>query len=150
MAPEKYTVSVREVVAENVRAICDLAVKEKQKQYVVANAIAIAEACYSETAWFRAVYADEIPVGLIVLEVNLDAAEYLLWRFMIDANFQRFNVGRQALALVIEYVKNQPDAVEFLTSVVPGEDCPQGFYESLGFELTGEWIDGEAVMRLRF
>jgi diamine N-acetyltransferase len=150
MTSRKYTISLRDVDSKNVRAICDLAAKEEQKQYVVTNAIAIAEACYSETAWFRAVYANEIPVGLIVLEVNLDAPEYLLWRFMIDSNFQGLNVGRQALTLIIDHVKSQPESVELLTSVVPGAHCPQGFYESLGFEITGEWLDGEAVMKLSF
>jgi len=37
-----------------------------------------------------------------------------------------------------------------LTSVVQTKGGPQGFYESLGFKLTGEYDDGDADMRLLF
>jgi len=143
-------VTLRQVTADNVRDICELAVKEEQRTYVVANAIAIAEACFSEEDWYRAIYADEKPVGLAVLKVQPDNARYFLWRFMIDARYQKSNYGRRAMELLIEHVKCQLDAAEFLTSVVPGDHCPQGFYESLGFKLTGEWDNGEAIMRLGF
>ena len=143
-------VSLREVTPDNVRDICELAVRKEQNSYVVANAIAIAEACLSKEDWYRSIYVDEIPVGLAVVKVQPDNGRYFLWRFMIDARYQKLNYGHRAMELLIEHVKTQPNAVEFSTSVVPGDHCPQGFYESLGFHLTGEWDNGEAMMRLRF
>ncbi len=74
--------------------------------------------------------------------------EYFLWRFMIDARYQGKDFGRHAIALLIEYVKTRPNVVELLTSCHQGEGSPQGFYESLGFKLTGEIDEEEAVMRL--
>ena len=141
-------VTLRQVTADNVRGICELAVKEEQNTYVVANAIAIAEACFSEEDWCRAIYADEKPVGLAVVKVQPDNNRYFLWRLMIDARYQKLNYGHRAMELLIEHVKHQLNAAEFLTSVVQGDHCPQGFYESLGFQLTGEWDNGEAIMRL--
>ena len=41
------------------------------------------------------------------------------------------------------------NATEMLTSVVPGEGSPLGFYEGLGFVPTGEIDEGESVMRLK-
>lgn len=143
-------VTLRRVTADNVRDICELAVKEEQNAYVVANAIAIAEACLSKRDWYRAIYADEMPVGLAVVKIEPDNAKYLLWRFMIDARYQKLNYGHRAMELLIEHVKTKSNAAEFLTSVVPGDHCPQGFYERLGFQLTGDWDNGEAIMRLRF
>jgi diamine N-acetyltransferase len=143
-------VTLRKITKDNVRSICELAVKKEQSTYVVPNAIAIAEACFSNEDWYRAIYADEIPVGLAVLKVQPDNARYLLWRFMIDARYQKSDFGRRAMELLIDHVKTKPNAVEFLTSVVPGDHCPQGFYEKLGFHLTGEWDDGEAIMSLGF
>jgi diamine N-acetyltransferase len=35
-----------------------------------------------------------------------------------------------------------------VTSIVPGEGSPHGFYLNYGFEATGEWLDHEQVMRL--
>ena len=67
---------------------------------------------------------------------------------MIDARYQGSNYGRRAMKLLIEHVKTKPNNGEFFTSVVPGDRCPQGFYENLGFQLTGEWHEGETMMRL--
>mgnify|MGYP001819673178 CR=1 FL=1 len=143
-------VTLREVTAANVREICDLSVKENQRPYVVSNAVAVAEACLSKEDWYRAIYAGEMPVGLAVLKVEPENAKHLLWRFMIDSRYQSLNYGRRAMELLIAHVKSNPNALEFLTSVVPGDHCPQGFYEKLGFIVTGEWLEGEAIMRLRF
>ena len=141
-------ITLREVTAETVRAICNLSVHEDQKQFVAPNAVSIAQAYFSKEAWFRAVYADDTPVGFVMLADDPAKPEYYLWRFMIDARYQRQRYGRRAMELVIEHVRRRPGAVELLTSVVQADGGPQGFYESLGFQLTGEYEDGEAVMRL--
>jgi diamine N-acetyltransferase len=67
---------------------------------------------------------------------------------MIGARYQSIGFGRRAMTLLIQHVKTRPNATELLTSVVQVEDSPQGFYEKLGFELTGEYEDGEAMMKL--
>jgi len=51
---------------------------------------------------------------------------------------------------LIEHVKTLPNAIELLTIVVQTNGGPQGFHESLGFKLTGEYDDGDADMRLLF
>ena len=141
-------VSLKEITADTVRAICDLSVLEEQKQFVAPNAVSIAQAYFSEYAWFRAIYADDTPVGFLMLYDNAEKPEYFLWRFMIDARYQRMGLGRRALELLIEYVRTRPDAKELFTSVHQAEGGPQGFYESMGFRLTGDMEEGEAVLRL--
>ena len=148
MASDKFAVTLREVTSENVRSICELSVNEEQKAYVAPSAIAVAEACYSREDWLQAIYADETPVGLAVVNVKPQQARFFLWRFMVDARYQRSGYGRRAMILLIEQVKTKPNNGEFFTSVVPGDHCPQGFYENLSFQLTGEWYEGEALMRL--
>ena len=66
---------------------------------------------------------------------------------MIDARYQKFGFARQAMLQLFEYVRTRPGAKEIFCSCVPGEGSPQGFYESLGFTLTGEMEDDEVVMR---
>lgn len=147
---ERSNVTLRHISKDTVWTICNLFVQEDQKQFVEPNAISISEAYFSKEAWFRAIYAEEIPVGFVMLEEQATKAKYFLWRFMIDAKYQNLGFGRQAIELLIEYVKTKPNATELITSVVQANGGPQGFYESLGFELTGEYDDGEAVMRLLF
>jgi diamine N-acetyltransferase len=141
-------VSLREITADTVRAICRLEVREEQKKFVAPNALSIAQAYFSEYAWFRAIYADDTPVGFLMLEDQSRKPEYYLWRFMIDARYQGMGFGRRALEILIEHVRGRPNATELLTSIHVAEGSPQGFYERLGFRLTGEYEEEEAMMRL--
>ncbi|MHC5209879.1 MAG: GNAT family N-acetyltransferase [Planctomycetota bacterium] len=140
--------TLREITAETFGAVCKLAVNDAQKKFVAPNAYSIAQAHFSEHAWFRAVYADDTPVGFVMLSDKPEEPEYYLWRFMIDARYQRMGYGRRAIGLLVEHVRTRPGASELLTSVVPGEGGPQPFYEGLGFAPTGEFDEGEAMLRL--
>ena len=91
---------------------------------------------------------DEEPAGFLMIEDNPAKPEYYLWRFMIDARHQGKQIGRRAMELLIAHVVERPDAIELLTSVVQSPGGPQEFYEKLGFRLTGDYEDGEAMMRL--
>jgi len=146
---DSAVVSLREVTAETVRSICRLTVAPDQDRFVAPNAVSIAEAHFTPEAWFRAVYADDTPVGFVMLERIPERHEYGLWRFMIAAPFQRRGYGRRALELVVEDVRSaDPAATELVTSWVPGDGSPEGFYTRFGFEPTGEVEEGELVGRL--
>ena len=141
--------SLREVTRDTVREICRLRVRTDQEGFVAPNAFSIAQAYFErDKAWFRAVYANETPVGFVMLSDDPVKPEYYLWRFMIDARYQRFGFGRRAIELLIDHVRIQPDAKALFTSVVPGNGTPGPFYEKLGFVYTGAEGDGELVMRL--
>lgn len=149
MSGKDGTVSLREITRDSVRAIVKLKVAPNQEQFVATNGMSIAEAHYSpEVAWFRAIYLDDTPAGFVMLSDDPVKQEYYLWRFMIDARFQRQGIGQRAIALVLDYVRSRPGAKCLLTSVVPGEGTPGPFYQKLGFEFTGEADeDGELFMK---
>lgn len=146
------TVTLREVTKETVRTILRLKVAPEQQGFVANNAISISEAYFTPQAWFRAIYADETPVGFLMLYDEPEGPEgtvYYLWRFMIDARYQKMGFGRQALRLLIDHVRTRPNATELLLSYVPEAGGPQAFYESLGFAHTGKEHDGELEMSFR-
>lgn len=141
-------VSLREITAETVRRVCDLAVSPEQRGLVATNAESIAEAYFEPRAWFRAVYADGTPVGFVMLYEDSEGPEYAVWRFMISAEHQGRGYGRRAMEMVIDHVRGRPGARELRLSYVPAENGPEPFYRSLGFRPTGEVEDGEVVMSL--
>ena len=144
-------VTLRPVTRDTVRAICALKVAPAQERLVAPNAWSIAEAYFEpESAWFRAVYADEVPVGFVMFEDDTARQEYWLWRFMIDARYQGRGYGRRAIELLIAHAQTRPGARALYTSCVPGDGSPCPFYENLGFRYTGVVDDGELVMRLDF
>jgi diamine N-acetyltransferase len=144
-------IALREITKENLLDILKLKVASYQEKFVASNAVSIAQAHFSpEVAWFRAIYADEVPVGFLMLEDDPNNASYFLWRLMIDERFQKHGFGKRALQLLIEHIKTRPRATALLTSCVLGEGTPCQFYEKLGFIYTGDVDDGELIMRLEF
>ena len=115
-------VTLREFTRENLDDILGLTVTSEQENFIASNAVSIAEAhFYPEVTWFRAIYADETPVGFILLDDDPVKSFYAVWRFMIDARFQKHGFGKRALGLVIEYVKTRPknEALVLPTVVMP-------------------------------
>lgn len=145
---DKQAVTLREITRDNIHPVLKLEVADGQKSFVASNAYSIAEAHFSEQAWYRAIYAGEIPVGFAMLAMDRKDPEYHLWRFMIDKAHQGKGYGSQAMLQIIDFVKAQPGAEELTLSYVPGEGCPAPFYAKLGFEETGEWDDDERIMKL--
>jgi diamine N-acetyltransferase len=145
------SVALREVTAETLRAVLALSVSPQQSHYVAPNAVSIAEAHFHPEAWFRAIYVGEEPAGFLMLhDENLkpDPEQddfYYLWRMMVDERFQGHGVGRTALELLVVHVRNRPGARRLLTSCLPGEHSPEGFYLSCGFERTGVMLDDREI-----
>lgn len=145
-------VTLREITSKTVRAVTKLAVRPDQERFVAPNAVSLAEALFSDEAWYRAIYADDELVGFVMLwDETLKASpppepKIGLWRFMIDAKYQRRRIGAEAIRLVLEYVRSRPGVRHFYTSYVPGPGGPEAFYLGLGFEPNGDVDDGEVVL----
>ena len=143
-------VSLREIKRETLRPFLRMKVAESQERMVANNAVSIAQAHFEPKAWFRGIYADETPVGFIMLYDDPEEPVYFLWRLMVADEFQGMGYGRKAIAQLVEYVKTRPNATELKVSHVPDlPGNPGPFYQKLGFEYTGEEDDGELVMRLK-
>lgn len=147
-------VSLAEITRANVRAVCRLLVAPSQRGFVAPNAVSLAEALVHPHAWYRAITADDVPVGFVLLSEdpagNPDGTpEYYLWRLMIAEGLQGRGYGRAAVALVVEHVRSLPEARELIVSWGEGEGSPEPFYLGLGFERTGEMDGDEVLGRLR-
>jgi diamine N-acetyltransferase len=145
--PQNPEISLREVTAETVRAVCKLDVRPAQRGFVAPNSFSIAQAHFEPRAWFRAVYANETPVGFVMLELDRERESYFLWRFMIDAAHQGRGYGKRALDLVLAYVRTLPGARELRSSYLPGRGSPRDFYLRYGFVETPERDGREVVIR---
>lgn len=143
-------VTLREITNENLFAILKLsnALTPPQKHMVATNALSIAEAHYDAEAWYRAIYADETPVGFLMLHDTPEGWGYFLWRLMVAAPYQRMGFARRAIDLLIEYVKTRPGATTLATSCGEGLGSPEGFYRRLGFVRDGKMYDDEVGLSM--
>jgi SAM-dependent methyltransferase len=146
--PGRPRVSLRRIDADNVLAVCGLDVAPTQQTHVARNALTVAEAAYDQNAWLRGIYAGDEPVGLLALVADTEKPDYWLARLMIAGQHQGRGYGRDAMALLVQHVRELPEARELQTSCVPDDDGPLEFYRSLGFEQTGDVHQGELVLRL--
>ncbi|MEQ8858179.1 MAG: GNAT family N-acetyltransferase [Pseudomonadales bacterium] len=148
-------VTLREITADTVIAVINLAVTEYQNRFVAPNAVSLAQALFAPEAWYRAIYLQEVPVGFVMLEDEslLDPMpenpQVGVWRFMVDAKHQRKGVGRAAMLLVIDHVRRKGLFKKLAISYVPQDGSPEKLYLSLGFKPTGEMDEDEVVMELQ-
>lgn len=149
-------VTIREVTDENREAILALRVAPAQERFVgtVAWALMDAEEIPEGKPWYRAIYADDQPVGYVMISWNVTPepprifGPWFLWKLLIDERHQRCGYGRETVRLVADIVRAN-GAAELLTSCVPGADGPEPFYRHIGFSPTGELDEnGEIVLAL--
>lgn len=148
-------VELVEITEENVDAVLRLRVAPEQEQFVASNAISIAQAHFSDRAWFRAIRADGELVGFVMLSDDTmvperpSPCEVGLWRLMVSRDHQGKGVGRQTMLQIIDLVKDKPGVDLFTTSYAPGPGCPEPFYRKLGFEPNGFMDEDEIVLEYK-
>jgi diamine N-acetyltransferase len=149
-------VTLREVTDENRHAILAVRVAPTQERFVgtVAGALTDAREIPQGKPWYRAIYADDQPVGFVMLSWNVKPeppriiGPWFLWKLLVDERHQRLGYGREAVRLVADIVSAN-GAAELLTSCVPGADGPEPFYRRVGFIPTGELDEnGEIILAL--
>jgi len=149
-------VALRPITAGNRQAMDDLRVLPEQENFVDGVRRSLAEAAVKPDArpWYRGIYVGSVPVGFVMLADGVPPGNedipwrYYLWRFLIDARFQGRGYGRAALDQVVAYLRTKPNADLLVTSVVPGDGSPLGFYVRYGFRATGQMFDREQVLQL--
>lgn len=149
-------ITLRQITDVNQQAVQDLRTTSAQERFVstVAYTLREAERNPQDNPWLRAIYADEQPVGLVMVAWNFvpnpphTAGPYFLWKLLIDQKHQGKGYGREAMRQVIDLVRAD-GASELLTSYVEGEGSPFGFFTKLGFVPRGD-VDpeGEVLLRL--
>src|SRR3954447_14040552 len=149
-------ISLREITEDNAASVRALRTRPDQERFVSSVVGSLAEAAEVPQAnpWVRAVYADDQPVGFVMLAWNVDPqppgiiGPWFLWKLLIDHRHQRLGYGHQVMRQVVELIRTE-GANELLTSYGLGAGSPAGFYEALGFVPTGAVDDdGEVLARL--
>lgn len=72
-----------------------------------------------------------------------------LIRFMVDQRFQGKGIGRKAMALILDQMKQKYPSEAIFLSTGPENTKVIAFYETFGFTYTGTIQHGEAVYALQ-
>jgi diamine N-acetyltransferase len=150
-------VTLRELTDVNREAVLALRLAPEQERFVggsVQNALADAAEYPQAKPWYRAVYAGDEPIGFVMISWNCEPqppeiiGPWFLWKLLIDKHHQGHGYASDVVRQVAELVRAE-GATELLTSVVPGDAGPAGFYERFGFVPTGDLdVNNEVIVRL--
>lgn len=149
-------VALRATTAENREAVVALRVAPSQKAFIpeVEESLNEARDTPEGNPWYRAMYADDQPVGFVRLSWNVSPdppriiGSWFLWRLLIDERHQRRGHGREAVRLVADVARDH-GASELLTSHALGVGSPAPFYRQVRFVPTGAHDEsGEVILAL--
>ena len=147
-------VELKEVIEDNFYEVIQLKVSDAQEasKYVAPNVRSIAE-CWlyrkNEDVFPYAVYNGNNVIGFLLLDLDAEEREYMIWRMMVDAKHQGNGYGRQIVEAVIEMGRNDKDYDVLIADYVEGNAQMKYLLESLGFERTGfDEECNEVLMRL--
>ena len=140
---------LREITEQNYQQILDLSTGKGQEKFVMPNLYSLAHAwVFQKTARPYALYEGEEPVGFIMLDWRPEEKTAEIWRFMIDYRHQGKGYGRRAMELALEGVRRGRVGDRAELDCVAGNEKAQALYHSLGFQETGNTLDGEIQMEL--
>jgi GNAT superfamily N-acetyltransferase len=146
-------ISLRPIDEANREAVEALDVSPEQQRFVSTAADSIREAAHEPNgrALYWAIYADETPVGFVMISDDVGGPGYFpqyLWKLFIDMRHQGRGYGTATLDLIVDYFRRRPEVKIMRTSCGQGEGGPLGFYERYGFEQTGEIVfDNEILLQ---
>jgi len=146
---------LRPIDEANRGAVEALDVSPEQQRFVSTAVDSIREAAREPDgrALYWAVYADEMPVGFVMISDDVGGPGYFpqyLWKLFIDERYQGRGYGAATLDLIAGYVRRRPEVEIIRTSCGQGEGSPLGFYERYGFEQTGEIVfDNEILLHYK-
>ena len=143
-------VELREVTAENRKAVAALELDPAQEDLVASNAESLAEARFDRDARPRAVYAGDRLVGFLMYDAGAadDKRAAVIYRFMIDRRHQGKGYGRAALAKALDEIRTIPQIRKVSISYMPDNPIAKPFYASFGFVEVGLDEDGEMLAEL--
>ena len=127
---------LRKVGKDNYEAICELDVKNEQEEFVACNMWSLVESMFNEGYETRGIYCDDEPVGFFMW-VKESPSRVSIWRFMVDQNYQQKGIGRIALSLALDEIKNDNELKEIEICYDPKNPVAKDFYSSFGFVEVG-------------
>ncbi len=146
------------ITDDNVWDVYKMSVSKHQEDFVAPNDQSLIEAYVTllkgENVHTFAINQGDTPVGFVMLGYGAQEGDpeiakdnYLIWRFMIDQEYQGKGYGKQALHEIIKFIKSFPngEAKACWLSYEPENTFAKKFYASFGFEETGEICDDELV-----
>ena len=148
------TTALRPVTLQDVAPLHKVIVRDDQDGFVAPNAITIAQARFETGAYDFCIWDGEQRVGILALidmsehddvtEIDDPNAVYV-WRLLIGKDAQGAGHGTAAMRFAEDWGRARGRSVVQVQAVQENK-AAIGFYQSLGYALTGREADGEVQL----
>lgn len=123
--------------------------RTSQGGLVAPNLFSIAESKVEATFMPLAIYDNHTMVGFIMWGIDPDDGEYWIYRLMVDEKYQGKGFGKAAVVEVLKRLK-ELGAGRVYVGYKPQNVVAASLFASLGFERTGQMLQGEFIAKLEF
>lgn len=142
-------VELVELHAQNWYECCELEVSEEQKQYMVPNAVSIAQSKFEPTLKTYGISFSGKLVGFVMYNTVPEELDgYWIYRIMVDKQYQGQGIGKAAAAHMIAQMAALPDAKKIVVGYRPENEGAHRLYASLGFRDEGNRFGEEMAVIL--
>ena len=143
-------VNLRPVTTDNFWDVVSLEVSDDQENFVASNAISIAQSKVEPSFIPLAIYNDQTIVGFLMYGIDPEDGNYWIIRLMVDEKYQKNGYGKRAMEIIIDKIKEDKNHNKLIISTDPKNVVGLNLYKKLGFKSTGEILDEEEVLELRY
>lgn len=143
-------INFRKITEENFDIIIRMK-RPEGEHFVSSNAYSLAQAWLYRDAgdvYPVAIYDDDVPVGFMMLDEDLEDRCLVLWRIMFPEEHTGKGYGTEMLRQIISMAKESRKYDYLLLDCAPDNKRARHVYEKVGFRDTGEMEDGENIFRL--
>jgi len=145
-------IKLKEVTKESFEEVIALKVDEKQEGFLRSNIYSLAQAKFYPEMCPLAIYDDdEVLVGFLMYRTDhLKGNSYLIFRLMIDEQYQAKGYVREALTILIKKLQKDKSRDTIYIDVKPENSVAIKLYKELGFIDKGKIVEGEIVLELSY
>ena len=136
------SVTLRDITGDNYFQVLELKISPEQEaaKFVAPVVRSLADAWYYREegiTYPKAIYAKDDLVGFIMYDLDPEAQQVFIWRFLIDQRYQGKGYGRQTIETVLAMAKEQAQMTKVVADYVDGNEPMKKILLDLGFEETG-------------
>jgi diamine N-acetyltransferase len=143
-------ITLQNIDADNFWDIVSLDVSESQHEFILSNAVSIAQSKVQPECIPLAIYNDKIPVGFAMYCIDRDDGEYWIYRLMIDEKYQSKGFGKAAMQLLLNEIQRDKRHNKIFLGVHTESINAVKLYENLGFRFNNQVFSKEHIMLLNY
>lgn len=143
-------IHLEEITEENFDAVIHMR-RPEGEAFVAPNRVSLAQAWLYRNdgdVFPFAIYEDDIPVGFLLLEEDMEAGNLILWRIMISMEYEGRGYGTQTVQLLIQQARASGKYHALNLDCAEENKIAWNIYKKLGFRPTGAINHGSIELQI--